>query len=162
MCTTVNEKPSRLIDGSKSCAKLLEDHLQHHWCATNMNLFVDRKGRISGFIHGDFLLEFKFRSQDDMFIIYTVVYHPKEHGPVIDLDEKLQTIRNDLTDSSLKLKTSDDGAIVLVQKISAASLLSDEDSELTLDVFFGTARSTRKCVIPKKNRRMSWFNKNSE
>jgi hypothetical protein len=155
MCTEVNEKPTRFIDGSKSCFKLVEDHLQHHWCATNMNMFLDDKNRINGFIHGDFLLEFKFRSEDDKFMAYTVVYHPQERGAVDDLDDKLQAARDGLTDSTLKLKVSTAGAIVLVQKVSAALLLSDEDFEHTLDEFFRIARSTRKSVMPLRKRRFS-------
>jgi len=127
-----------------------------------MNLFLDRKGRINGFIHGDFLLEFKFRAEDDIFMIYTVVYHPKERGEVQDLDVKLEAARDEITDSTIKLKQSEDGAIVLAQKLSAAYLLNDEDFEQTLDAFFNTARSTRKSAIPIRKRRRSWFNNNSE
>jgi hypothetical protein len=159
MCIIENEKPSRFIDGSKTCSRLVEDHLQHHWCATNMNLFLGHNNRINGFIHGDFLLEFRFRSEDDKFTVYTVLYHPQERGPIDDLDEKLQAVRDEITDRTLKLKVSTDGAIVLVQKVSAASLLADEDFEHTLDEFFRIARSTRKSVMPLRKRRLSWFSK---
>lgn len=148
---------NRLIDGSKSCSRLLEDHLQRHWCATAMNLFTDRRGRVCGFLHGDFLSEFKFRQEDDAFLTYTCVYHPREHGEVEDLELKLQTARDIIPDDSLKIKECEGGAIVLVQKISAATLLVDEEINQTLETFFDIAKSARKITAPKRKRRMSWF-----
>lgn len=153
----------RLIDGSKSCARLLEEHLQQYWCATNMNLFTDPKGRINGFIHGDFLVEFEFCREDDKFAISTCVYHPSEHGAVDQLNEKIQAARDEITDSSITLSQTEEGAIFLAQRIQAASCMVDEDLEQTLEIFFIIARSVRKSSMPKRRKRnLSWFTRNKD
>ncbi len=147
----------RLIDGSKSCAQLLEEHLEECWGATIMNISIDRKCRINGFMHGDFYLEFKFSRRDEDFMVFACVYHPKENGPVEDLDEKVQAARQTITDTSICLIQTDDGGIVLTQTIQAASVLVDEEIELSLVTFFNTANGIRKEVMPKRTRRLSLF-----
>ncbi len=155
--TRSRPRSCRLIDGSKSCAQLLEEHLEECWGATIMNLSIDRKCRIDGFMYGDFYLEFKFSRRDEDFMVLACLYHPKENGPVEDLHEKVHTARQKITDKSIRLIQTDDGGIVLTQTIQAASVLVDEEIELALVTFFDTASSIRKEVMPKRTRRLSFF-----
>jgi hypothetical protein len=78
-----------------------------------MNLSIDRKCRIDGFMYGDFYLEFKFSRRDEDFMVLACLYHPKENGPVEDLHEKVHTARQKITDKSIRLIQTDDGGIVL-------------------------------------------------
>ena len=147
-----------------------------------MTIFFDQKGRLECFLQGGFFLDFIFSNQDDMFIIFTTLFAPKEADASENVDERVQAAMEAAACGSIKLMDSDarasvsdlmvqaiqesshgiqliqcdDGTIVMAQKIQAASLLLDEVLKQTLTEFFVAARRARKAVRPAR-RRMSWF-----
>ncbi|KAI2508056.1 hypothetical protein MHU86_6348 [Fragilaria crotonensis] len=189
MSTVISPKQrdSRLIDGSKTCAQLLEDHLQNNWCASPMNVFFDRQGRLFSFIFGGFLLDFIFSQQDDMFFVVTTLYSPKHDGAVDDLDGKVLVATEAaacgyiiLSEGGVSHRSKDeeiqstlescdniqmiqykDGTVIMAQMIQAASLLVDEALEQTLGEFLTAAGTARKAVLPPR-KKMSWFGKKAE
>lgn len=189
MSTVISPKQrdSRLIDGSKTCAQLLEDHLHANWCASPMNVFFDRQGRLHSFIFGGFLLDFIFSQHDDMFFVVTTLYSPKHDGAVDDLDGKVviameaaacgyiilseggvsQGSKDEEIQSALEscdniqMIQYKDGTVIMAQMIQAASLLVDEALEQTLGEFLTAAGTARKAVLPPR-KKMSWFGKKAE
>jgi hypothetical protein len=188
MSTVISPKPSysRLIDGSKTCAQLLEDHLQTNWCVLPMNVFFDRQGRLDSFMFEGILLDFVFNEQDHTFLVLTTLYSPKHDGVAENLDDTVRVATEAVACGCVKLSDDDDsqrsndqeiqaplesssgiqviqyedGTIIMAQVIQAASLLVDEAVEQTLKEFLAAAVRARK-VMPTR-RKISWFVKKAE
>jgi hypothetical protein len=184
---TPKSSDSRLIDGSKTCAQLLEDHLQTNWCASPMNVFFDHQGRLHSFMFGGFLLDFIFHDQDHMFLMLTTLYSPKHDGAAENLDGRARVATETAACGYIKLSEDndsqrtkeeeiqaalelshgiqliqyEDGTIIMAQMIQAASLLVDEALEQTLEEFLTASGKARKAVMPTR-RKISWFGKKAE
>lgn len=147
---------SRIIDGSKDTRSLLQDHLEGYWCSSSINTITDRRGRLSGFISGDFFLEFAFETSDT-FSITTCVFSSTEDGVTKHIDQ-ISEIQKNLDSRQIEIKVTKKGAVYIKQEVSVASLLTDEDAEDTIEYFFTASRSLRNMLKgKKKSRRRSWF-----
>ena len=51
---------TKTIDATKPCHELLEEHLYRVWCATPLNVELDKNGKVCGFAHADTYVEFSF------------------------------------------------------------------------------------------------------
>jgi hypothetical protein len=155
--TLQHSRSLRKIDGSKSCAELLEVHLQYFWCGNDMSLCLDHEEGVGSFIHGEIIMQFIFSEEDEDFILYTFLFEAENREEMNNITRKIQFLNPDQIDQHCFLigkKTSK--AIFLMKRVQAVSLLLDEEIDQSLQVFISTARKIRS-LVGSKQKKLSWL-----
>ena len=146
---------ARKIDASKPLDELLEDHLYSMWCATPLNLEVDERGRLCGYVHSDFHIQFSFPN-NDQFVMAIVLRAPSTERTIhVCSDTGLPACMEILEEPIHNSRGLH--RVVLLNQVSVASLLFDEDMEQTMEQFLDMARhiqtELRKDQPPASQRR---------
>jgi hypothetical protein len=145
----------RKIDGSKSCAKLMENHLQYFWCGNDMSLWFDHEKGIGDFIHGDLTIRFLFPEEDEDFILSTYIFEAESREEMNKLTRKIND-PDQIDQTCFLLGKKNCKSIFLFKRLQAVFLLLDEELDQSLQAFISTARKLRslECSQQKKT---SWF-----
>jgi hypothetical protein len=152
-----HSKSLRRIDGSKTCAELMENHLQYFWCGNDMSLWFDHEQGIGNFIHGDVTIRFIFSGEDRNFILSTFIFEGEDDEEKNDLIQKLRILDPELVDQNFYLSgRKDSKAVFLFKRIHAVCLLLDEEIEQSLQGFISMTRKLRS-LERTKHKKLSWF-----
>eukprot|EP00543_Licmophora_paradoxa_P006298 CAMPEP_0202448398 /NCGR_PEP_ID=MMETSP1360-20130828/7207_1 /ASSEMBLY_ACC=CAM_ASM_000848 /TAXON_ID=515479 /ORGANISM="Licmophora paradoxa, Strain CCMP2313" /LENGTH=119 /DNA_ID=CAMNT_0049065947 /DNA_START=186 /DNA_END=542 /DNA_ORIENTATION=+ len=118
-----------------------------------MNTILDRKGQLSSFITGHFMLNFDF-IDTNTFAVTTCVYHLSEDGRVRNIEDKIAVLKRDvqLEENKLEVLVSNNKIVCIRQEFSAATLLADDKAEDALAKFLTIAESARKAIKKKRNK----------